>query len=76
MLLFTIFRDVNSVDQDSLRLDVWDFNPEESVNEKLNKINQVKDGRGLRKFIKATIFLETPCAFSNISKKVKRYVLN
>ena len=49
------FRDVNSVDQDGLRLDVWDFNPEETVNEKLNKINQVKDGRGLRKFIKETL---------------------
>ena len=24
-----------------MRLDVWDFNPEESVNEKLTKINQV-----------------------------------
>ena len=38
-----------------MRLDVWDFNPEESVNEKLNKFNQVKDGRGLRKFIKETL---------------------
>ena len=38
-----------------MRLDVWDFNPEESVNEKLNKINLVKDGRGLRKFIKETL---------------------
>lgn len=47
--------DVNSVEQDSLRLDCWDFNPEESVNEKLGKINQVRDGRGLRKFIKETL---------------------
>ena len=47
--------DVNSVEQDAMRLDVWDFNPEESVNEKLNKINLVKDGRGLRKFIKETL---------------------
>lgn len=38
-----------------MRLDVWDFNPEETVNEKLNKIHQVKDGRGLRKFIKETL---------------------
>ena len=50
-----ICRDVNSVEQDAMRLDVWDFNPEESVNEKLNKINLVKDGRGLRKFIKETL---------------------
>ena len=27
-----------------MRLDVWDFNPEESVNEKLTKINQVTPG--------------------------------
>ena len=25
-----------------MRLDVWDFNPEESVNDKLNKFNQVQ----------------------------------
>ena len=56
ILIQNIFpRDVNSVEQDNMRLDVWDFNPEESVNEKLNKINQVKDGRGLRKFIKETL---------------------
>jgi hypothetical protein len=34
-------------------VDVWDFNPEENVTEKIKKINEVKDGRGLRKFIKA-----------------------
>lgn len=47
--------DVNSIEQDNLRVDVWDFNPEESVNEKLKKINDVKDSRGLRKFIKETL---------------------
>eukprot|EP00092_Neocalanus_flemingeri_P041502 GFUD01045197.1.p1 GENE.GFUD01045197.1~~GFUD01045197.1.p1 ORF type:complete len:1194 (+),score=262.01 GFUD01045197.1:849-4430(+) len=51
--------DVNSVEQDCLRVDVWDFNPDESVNEKLNKINQVRDGRGLRKFIKETLHATT-----------------
>jgi len=51
--------DVNSVEQDCLRVDIWDFNPEESVNEKLNKINQVRDGRGLRKFIKETLHATT-----------------
>lgn len=51
--------DVNSVEQDNLRVDIWDFNPEESVNEKLNKINQVRDGRGLRKFIKETLHATT-----------------
>ena len=34
--------DVTSVEQDNLRVDIWDFNPEESVNDKLGKINQVK----------------------------------
>ena len=58
--IFTPYsRDVNSVEQDCLRIDVWDFNPEESVNEKLNKFNQVKDGRGLRKFIKETLHATT-----------------
>ena len=38
---------MNSVEQDSMRLDVWDFNPEESVNEKLTKINQVTPGHRL-----------------------------
>jgi hypothetical protein len=33
-------------------VDVWDFNPEENVTEKIRKINEVKDGRGLRKLIK------------------------
>ena len=36
----------------SVRVDVWDFNPEENVTEKIKKINEVKDSRGLRKFIK------------------------
>jgi hypothetical protein len=35
-----------------VRVDVWDFNPEENVTEKIRKINEVKDGRGLRKLIK------------------------
>ena len=60
MYNFSYFqRDVNSVEQDCLRVDIWDFNPEESVNEKLNKINQVRDGRGLRKFIKETLHATT-----------------
>eukprot|EP00095_Tigriopus_kingsejongensis_P002464 maker-scaffold1069_size64751-snap-gene-0.15 protein:Tk02464 transcript:maker-scaffold1069_size64751-snap-gene-0.15-mRNA-1 annotation:"GJ14122" len=47
--------DVNSVDQDSLRIDIWDFNPEENVSDKFRKINEIKDSRGLRKFIKETM---------------------
>ena len=42
LLNISFFRDVNSVEQDNMRLDVWDFNPEESVNDKLNKFNQVQ----------------------------------
>jgi hypothetical protein len=36
-------------------VDVWDFNPEENVTDKIKKINEVKDGRGLRKFIKESL---------------------
>ena len=50
-----IFRDVNSVEHDSLRVDVWDFNPEENVSEKFKKFGDIKDSRGLRKFIKETL---------------------
>jgi len=46
---------VNSVDNDCLRVDVWDFNPEEKVGDKFRKINEIKDSRGLRKFIKETL---------------------
>ena len=49
------FRDVNSVDHDNLRIDVWDFNPEENVSEKFKKFGDIKDSRGLRKFIKETL---------------------
>ena len=49
------FRDVNSVEHDSLRIDVWDFNPEENVSEKFKKFGDIKDSRGLRKFIKETL---------------------
>ena len=50
-----IGRAVNSVDNDCLRVDVWDFNPEEKVGDKFRKINEIKDSRGLRKFIKETL---------------------
>jgi hypothetical protein len=32
-----------------------DFNPEENVSDKFKKINEIKDGRGLRKFIKEAL---------------------
>lgn len=50
---------MNSVDSDSLRIDIWDFNPEENVSDKFRKINEIKDGRGLRKFIKETLNAST-----------------
>ena len=46
---------MNSVDHDNLRIDVWDFNPEENVSEKFKKFGDIKDSRGLRKFIKETV---------------------
>ena len=46
---------MNSVETDCLRIDVWDFNPEEKVGDKFRKINEIKDSRGLRKFIKETL---------------------
>ena len=36
-----------------------DFNPEENVSEKLRKVNEIKDSRGLRKFIKETLNAST-----------------
>ena len=54
ILMGIYFRDVNSTEQDQLRVDVWDFNPEENMTAKLKKINEVKDARGVRKFIKVT----------------------
>ena len=38
-----------------MRVDVWDFNPEENVKEKFKKVGDIKDSRGLRKFIKETL---------------------
>jgi len=32
-----------------------DFNPEEGVSDKLRRIPEIKDGRGLRKFVKETL---------------------
>merc|ERR1719412_39939 len=51
--------DVNSVENDGVRIDIWDFNPEENVSEKLRKVNEIKDSRGLRKFIKETLNAST-----------------
>ena len=50
---------MNSVDHDNLRIDVWDFNPDENVSEKFRKFGDIKDSRGLRKFIKETVNAST-----------------
>ena len=55
MQFYVAYSNVNSVDNDCLRVDVWDFNPEEKVGDKFRKINEIKDSRGLRKFIKETL---------------------
>ena len=36
-----------------------DFNPEENVSEKLRKVNEIKNSRGLKKFIKETLNAST-----------------
>ena len=36
-----------------------DFNPEENVSDKLRKVSEIKDSRGLRKFIKETLSAST-----------------
>ena len=51
--------------KDCLRVDVWDFNDEESVNDKFGKINQV--GFGLLVF---TIFFDN--IFNNIFDKFEK----
>ena len=34
--------DVNRIDDDALRIDVWDFNWDENVTDKFRKINEIK----------------------------------
>ena len=38
-----------------LHIDVWNFMPDENLREKLRKINDVRDSKGLRQFIMDTI---------------------
>ena len=37
--------DVNRIDDDALRIDVWDFNWDENVTDKFRKINEIKERR-------------------------------
>lgn len=38
--------------EDSLIIEVWDFDPAESLTEKMKKINEVKGVKGLQKWVK------------------------
>lgn len=41
-----------NVNEDTLCLEVWDFDPAETVKEKLGKLFEVKGVRGIRKLVK------------------------
>ena len=43
--------DVNRIDDDALRIDVWDFNWDENVTDKFRKINEIKERRSSVEFI-------------------------
>uniref|UniRef100_A0A8D8U3A5 BAI1-associated protein 3 n=1 Tax=Cacopsylla melanoneura TaxID=428564 RepID=A0A8D8U3A5_9HEMI len=43
---------VQNVKEDTLHLEVWDFDPAETVREKVSRISEVKGVKGLRKFVK------------------------
>lgn len=42
-------------DTEILHVDVWNFMPDENLREKLRKINEVRDSKGLRQFIMDTV---------------------
>lgn len=41
-----------NVNEDTLCLEVWDFDPAESVREKLSKFSEIKGVKGMRKWMK------------------------
>ena len=41
--------------RDILHVDVWNFMPDENLREKLRKINDVRDSKGLRQFLVDTV---------------------
>ena len=41
--------------EEALQVEVWNFMPDENLREKLKKINEVKDSKGLRQFIMDTV---------------------
>lgn len=45
----------SEVDEEILHVDVWNFMPDENLREKLRKINDVRDSKGLRQFVMDTV---------------------
>ena len=43
-----------NISDEILHVDVWNFMPDENLREKLKKINEVRDSKGLRQFIMDT----------------------
>lgn len=53
ILIYGLCRPVSeNVNDETLCLEVWDFDPAETVKEKIAKINQIKGVKGLRKLVK------------------------
>lgn len=50
--IFPTHRPVQNPAEDVLWVEVWDFDPAETVREKITKIGEVKGVRGLRKLLK------------------------
>lgn len=52
LILFLYRPATNNINDDTLCLEVWDFDPAESVKEKFGKFFEVKGVRGIRKLVK------------------------
>lgn len=52
MKLFSVRPLNDNSQEDTLVLEVWDFDPAESVKEKLGKLFEVKGVKGMRKLVK------------------------
>lgn len=50
--LFNICRPVENSDNDILYVEVWDFDPVETVKEKVTKVSKAKGFKGVRKILK------------------------
>lgn len=52
-------------EEEVLHVDVWNFRPDENLREKLRKINEVRDSKGLRQFIMDTVTGTSGCGNNN-----------